>query len=70
MDKGGGSLSLKKHRRGSFGGKSHAAPSGMVRIMHALTIGRAEIERAALREKKKILQGFVSIQEWLASRGR
>jgi hypothetical protein len=70
MQRGDGSLSHKKHRCGKFSGKSHAAPSGMMRIMHALTFARTEIERAEARERKKILQGFVSIQEWLSRRGR
>jgi hypothetical protein len=69
MQRGDGSLSQKKHRCGKFSGKSHATPAGLMRVMHALTFARTEVELAKAREKKKILQGFVSIQEWLARRG-
>ena len=70
MQKSDGNLSHKKHRTGSFGGKSHTAPSGMMRIMHALTIGRTEAERMITRERKKLLQDFMDIREWLARRGK
>jgi hypothetical protein len=69
MQKGDGSCSLKKHRQGIKGKKANP-PSGLMKILNAIFHNRSEAELEKLREAKKKLQGFVSIEEWLSRRGR